>query len=556
MKILRMGSVRGTFQIIQVLVALLLVFLVVQGVIQTMVGRKGVSAIGGLEREALPSLQHIAALEANQNLYRLRSYELMFVPENLRPAKAAQADALHQKQLEVLASLKTIFPNEAGAQHLLRLESCLKSYADLMLRLRAKLDKEFQVAMEMLDKDVPVQVQQLEEATKQFKAYCEAFAAARTQQTVTAFSDTKKTVLVLGSSSAGFAAAVLVLVAWSSRRIRRALTGVARRLTQDSDLTTRSASAVAASSQSLAEGASEQAASLEETSSSLEEMASMTRGNAESAEKANALATQARQAADHGTADMQSMSRAMEAIKASSADIAKIIKTIDEIAFQTNILALNAAVEAARAGEAGMSFAVVADEVRSLAQRSAQSAKETAAKIEDAIAKSEQGAQISAKVAGSLEEIVGKVRQVDELVAHVATASKEQTQGITQINAAVSQMDKITQSNAANAEESASASEELNAQAESMKEAVAELLRLVGGHGNDGAVPPPVPARHGVTARQELAPTLSTGVQGGHRGNGNGASSTRPSPQFGQTGASVFHRRDRTVIPENEIGDF
>jgi methyl-accepting chemotaxis protein len=171
----------------------------------------------------------------------------------------------------------------------------------------------------------------------------------------------------------------------------------------------------------------------------------------------------------------------MEAIKVSSDDIAKIIKTIDEIAFQTNILALNAAVEAARAGEAGMGFAVVADEVRNLAQRSAQAAKETAGKIEGAIAKTSQGVEISATVAQTLKDIVTKVRQVDELVAEVASASREQTQGISQINSAVSQMDKVTQSNAASAEESAAAAQELNSQAAAMKESVNKLLELVGG---------------------------------------------------------------------------
>jgi methyl-accepting chemotaxis protein len=184
--------------------------------------------------------------------------------------------------------------------------------------------------------------------------------------------------------------------------------------------------------------------------------------------------------ADKGVADMQEMDTAMAAIKASSDDIAKIIKTIDEIAFQTNILALNAAVEAARAGEAGMGFAVVADEVRNLAQRSAQAAKETAAKIEGAIIKSAQGVELSAKVSTALNDIVSKAREVDELAAEVAGASREQTQGITQINVAMGQMDKITQSNAASAEESAAAAQELNAQALGMKKSVGELLNLVG----------------------------------------------------------------------------
>jgi len=238
---------------------------------------------------------------------------------------------------------------------------------------------------------------------------------------------------------------------------------------------------VSAASQSLAEGASEQAASLEETSSSLEEMASMTKRNAETANRVKDLGSQARQAGDNGARDMAEMVGAMEAIKASSEDVSKIIKTIDEIAFQTNILALNAAVEAARAGEAGMGFAVVADEVRNLAQRCAQAAKETAGKIEDAVEKSQRGAEISTRVSVSLDEIVSKARQVDELAAEVAAASQEQSQGIAQVNTAVAQMDKVVQSNAGSAEESAGAAEELNAQAESLKESVARLVALVDG---------------------------------------------------------------------------
>jgi len=264
----------------------------------------------------------------------------------------------------------------------------------------------------------------------------------------------------------------------------KVLTVASRALDDGASQVTAAAGQVSASSQSLAEGASEQAASLEETSSSLEEMASMAKRNSESVQQAKELSSQTRIAADAGTADMQEMKLAMDAIKSSSDDIAKIIKTIDEIAFQTNILALNAAVEAARAGEAGAGFAVVADEVRNLAQRSAQSAKETATKIEEAITKSEHGVRISDKVAQSLNAIAEKTRKVDSIVAEIATASNEQNQGVSQVNLAIGQMDKVTQSNASSAEETASAAEELNAQAISLKEAVAELGKLVGHSGN------------------------------------------------------------------------
>ena len=232
-------------------------------------------------------------------------------------------------------------------------------------------------------------------------------------------------------------------------------------------------------SELLAQSANDQAASIQETSASLEELSSVTKRNTENARKTNELAREARTAANRGSEDMKTMNEAMAAIKVSSDDIAKIIKTIDDIAFQTNILALNAAVEAARAGDAGMGFAVVADEVRSLAQRSANAAKETAVKIEGAISKTAQGVGISQKVAATLNDIVAKVRQVDELASEVASASQEQTQGITQINLAVGQMSKITQSNAATAEESAAAAQQLNAEAEMLKTAVAELFDLI-----------------------------------------------------------------------------
>ena len=242
-----------------------------------------------------------------------------------------------------------------------------------------------------------------------------------------------------------------------------------------------SAREIATASQRLAEGASEQAASLEETSASLEEISSMTQRNAEHAGNAEGIASQTRSAADSGVADMAEMVNAMGEIKAASDNISKIIKTIDEIAFQTNILALNAAVEAARAGEAGAGFAVVADEVRSLAQRSALAARETADRITASIEKSEHGVRVSNKVSASLVDIADKARRMNELVREIASGSIEQSQGIAQVNTAVNQLDGVTQSNAAAAEESASASEELSAQSVELKAAVEQLVCIVSG---------------------------------------------------------------------------
>jgi methyl-accepting chemotaxis protein len=269
---------------------------------------------------------------------------------------------------------------------------------------------------------------------------------------------------------------VVLIVRGINWRLRR----VVAELGEGAEQVASAAGQVSASSQSLAQGASEQAASIEETSASSEEINSMARKNTENSRSAADLVTQSQQKFTSTNQSLEQMVVAMGDINSSSDKISKIIKVIDEIAFQTNILALNAAVEAARAGEAGMGFAVVADEVRNLAQRSAQAAKDTANLIEESIAKSNEGKLKVDQVAEAIRSITAQSVSVKTLVDEVNLGSQEQARGIDHIGKAITQMEQVTQKNASSAEESASAAEELTAQSETLRNIVVELSALVG----------------------------------------------------------------------------
>ena len=302
------------------------------------------------------------------------------------------------------------------------------------------------------------------------------------------------------------------MVAANFEKMRGQLDRAMQSIRMAADQVAAGAKNVSDASVSLSQGAAEQASSVEELSSSIAEIASQTKSNAENAGHANELTGEARAQAQSGDKEMKEMLRAMEAINVSSTNISKIIKVIDEIAFQTNILALNAAVEAARAGSHGKGFAVVAEEVRNLAARSAKAAKETTDMIEDSIAKVNEGRTIAGKTAEELEIITTHVEEVANLVEGIAKASNEQQMALEQINQGVLQVSQVVQSNSATSEQAASASEELSAQAANLKE-TAGKFRLTGPMRGAAVQPAAYPA--GVRAPKEALPEQAPSQPGG-----------------------------------------
>jgi len=298
----------------------------------------------------------------------------------------------------------------------------------------------------------------------------------------------------------------------------------------------------------LAEGTTQQASSMQETSSTLEESASMLHQTTQNTKEADSLARQAKEFANQGDADMKVMLESMEELKKSSSEISKIIKVIDEIAFQTNILSLNAAVEAARAGDAGKGFAVVAEEVRNLAQRSAQAAKDTAVIIEGNINLSVKCLKITEQVSDSLITIKDETNKVSELLEEISTASQEQEIGITQINKAVSRMESVIQSNAATAQDGACSADQVSIFSDQMKEIVAALVGLIKGadaiHSNMKMLKKPSKnSMPSINTTYQSTPEIETRIDNERRMN-------KPQPSV-LVGAKAVNPED--VIP---LGDF
>jgi len=280
-----------------------------------------------------------------------------------------------------------------------------------------------------------------------------------------------------------------------ARRMTNPLQKAVAVLDQGSDQIADASAQISSASQSLASGATEQAAAIEETSSSLEEMASMTRQNANHAGRANQIMQETNNLVTQAYEAMNALTRSMHEISQASEETQKIVKTIDEIAFQTNLLALNAAVEAARAGEAGAGFAVVADEVRSLALRAAASSRSTAALIEGTVSRISDGEVLVTTTGEAFAAVKLNSEKIGGLIEEMAAASGEQAQGIEQVNNTVSEMNGVTQKNAAIAEESASASTEIHSEIVNMRGCIRDVAELVDG-GRQGTPRTPAASTH------------------------------------------------------------
>ncbi len=421
------------------------------------------------------------------NSMRARAWEMVgtmrgtFVYSKLKsPEKVEQAvrewEAAQKRMAEIFTEARPLIESDRGRELLTRMETETAAYEPLArdyMRFSAegKFDR-----VAVMASQVGALVNQIDDTGKEFRSQeLELLKAAESRsKAIEARSSVIAMLLTALLFAIGIGAVVVV------RGIDRMLVRIVQDLTGGSRQVAAAASQIASSSQSLAQGANEQAASLEETSSSGEEINSMARRNAEQTNAAIAVVNDAEVHFGAANERLERMIGAMAGINAATGKIAKFIKTIDGIAFQTNILALNAAVEAARAGEAGMGFSVVADEVRTLAQRCTQAARDTAALVEESIGTSRDGKERLDEVATAIAAIAGDAAKCKALVEQVNGGSLEQVRGIEQVAKAISEIGHVTQQAAATAEESASASQQLTAQSQALEEIVDRLTAMVG----------------------------------------------------------------------------
>ena len=430
-----------------------------------------------------------AIMTVRLNIMRYRVIMRDLIPEKNSAASdkmMAEIRAVMQEALKIFADLAQNLPPELG-RTLVR---------DIFAKVDKSAEAKFNAIIDLIKRDTNVKAALLletegvkarnklneftDQVTNSINLSMDASIASAEAMTKTTL------IMMIVVSAIGIVAAIIIAYISVSAMIRR-LNYIIASLGASSGLVNNVAKQISASATELAAGSTEQAASLEQTSAALEEMASMTRQNADNATQTNNTTQTNNKLITTGAEAVKSMSQAMGEINDSAEQINRIIKTIEDIAFQTNLLALNAAVEAARAGEAGKGFAVVADEVRNLAGRSAQAARDTTQLINTTITRVKNGSEIASELDASFKEIESGSLTVSRLIQEITAATNEQALGVNQVNTAVAQMDKVTQSNAASSEEAASASVELATQAATLNDMVSNLVAMVEGKIESGA---------------------------------------------------------------------
>jgi len=473
--------------------------------------------LGTLARVETKKMELIAQIDTATSEMRYAQRGMVLYSMMKQPAQVAAADKLyaeHAAEIEkAVQELRPLLRTDRGKQAVDVITTSLAAwrtvYQDLS-QLCAR--QQFDEKMVQLTASLRGISEQVNKATDDLVQVQRELFARAAENADTQTSHSRWTAFVLIAICLLVGAVVVFIV----RQISSTLRQIAGEMAEGADQVTAAAAQVSSSSQSLAQGASEQAASVEETSASSEEIHSMTRKNSENSRVAAENMTEASQRIGEANRNLEQMVASMNEINASSDKISKIIKVIDEIAFQTNILALNAAVEAARAGEAGMGFAVVADEVRNLAQRCAQAAKDTAGLIEESIAKSNDGKSKLDLVATAVRSITASADKVKLLVEEVKLGSEEQSRGIEQVAKAITQMEKVSQTTAANAEESASASEELSAQSDTLRAIVVRLNGMVGGGAAAHEPPAYERPRHAAAGRKRTEVAVASPKRHAH----------------------------------------